>query len=369
MKIVLLAVLIIIGIAGSALLYVQLPKFGPSIDTSGFDAIPGLNNFANGRFQNLEPTPVIRDEQSTFSALWEARQRRSQYVTPDNAVPSVKTDLNSLDQEHNLVIWLGHSSYYIQLNGLRILLDPVFSTSAAPVPGVNKAYAGTSVYSAADMPMIDLLLITHDHWDHLDYPTIEALRPKVRKVISGYGIDQYFRDWGYDAGQLASGAWFSAFEQDNELTVYIVPARHYSGRLLSRQKTLWSGFVLETPDRRLLFSGDTGDGIHFDRIAERFGRFDVASLDMGQYDAQWPNIHMTPEQASEVARRLNVSTLMPAHVGKFTLSNHAWYEPFERIVDASEGASYQLLIPIMGEPVSLDGGQEYTLRPWWRSLQ
>ena len=148
------------------------------------------------------------------------------------------------------------------------------------------------------------------------------------------------------------------------LRVHVLPARHYSGRMLTRNKTLWVAFALESTQRRLFFSGDSGYGPHFREIGERFGGFDLVALDMGQYDQRWAYIHMTPEEAARAADDLRTRTLLPAHVGRFSIARHAWDEPFERIATASEGKSYRLSTPRIGEPLDLrDEGQQFSR--WW----
>lgn len=348
--------------------YLQHPRFGPAIDVSGFMGAQASPRYVGGRFRNIEPTQMLVGDESTVSIILKGMfNERPQGLRPDHPLPTRKTDLKALDRNQDRVIWLGHSSYFVQLGGRRILIDPVFSRYAAPVDFANESFAGTNIYSAAGMPQIDYLLITHDHWDHLDYPTLVALRDKVRHVVTGLGVEQYFIQWGYAKEQVHAGDWFSSFTLDDDLTIHILSARHYSGRMLSKNQTLWVAFVLETPDRRLFFGGDSGYGQHIAKIAEQFDAFDVAVLDMGQYDERWRYIHMTPEEAARTAEELHARVLLPAHVGKFTIANHSWDEPFERIVRASEGKSYRLTTPRIGEPIDpADNGQSFDY--WWRQI-
>ncbi|MET0029221.1 MAG: MBL fold metallo-hydrolase [Candidatus Thiodiazotropha sp.] len=349
--------------------YLQRPQFGPTIDVSDFTGRQGSPRFTDGQFHNLEPTELLAGDESTASVIAKGLfQKRPDNLRPAITIPSRKTDLKSLDIERDLVVWLGHSSWFVQLGGRRILIDPVFSRYAAPVPFANEAFEGALVYSVADMPDIDYLLITHDHWDHLDYPTIDALRGRVRHVVSGLGIDQYFLHWGYSGEQLHARDWFSAVTLDPVLTIHLLPARHYSSRLLTKNQTLWVAFALETSARKLFFGGDSGYGQHIRRIAGQFGNFDLAVLDMGQYDDRWRYIHMTPEQASQAAEELHAQALLPSHVGKFTIANHAWDEPFERIVTASKGKAYRLLTPMIGETVDLSNDDQH-FAAWWRQME
>lgn len=267
----------------------------------------------------------------------------------------------------DVVVWLGHSSYYVQLGGKKILIDPVFSISAAPIAYANDAFAGTTPYTAHDMPDVDYLLGTHDHWDHLDYPSAKALLPKVGQVIVGLGMGQYFEQWGYAPNRVREADWNSSFGELTELRVHVLPARHYSGRMLTRNKTLWVAFALETPQRKLFFSGDSGYGPHFREIGERFGGFDLVALDSGQYDKRWANIHMFPEQAAQAAEDLRTKALLPAHVGRFSIAAHDWDEPFKRIASAAAGKAYRLLTPGIGVPVRV-GDESQSFSPWWTEL-
>ena len=359
---IVLAILVMVG----TLLYLQHPKFGPSIDNSAFTGEQASPNYANGSFQNLEPTAVLAGDNTTASIILQSVFNRPENLRPDIRIPTQNTELKTLDKQQDLVIWLGHSSYYVQLGGRRILIDPVFSQNAAPVSFATEAFAGTNTYSAEEMPDIDYLLVTHDHWDHLDYPTLLALRNKVRHVVCGLGIDQYFLHWGYAKERVHAGDWFTAMTLDSDFTIHIVPARHYSGRLFTKNQTQWASFVLEASGRRLLLGGDSGYGQHFAKIAERFKDFDLVALDMGQYDERWRYIHMTPEEAAQTADELHTRTLLPAHVGRFTIAAHSWDEPFERIVKASEGKNYRLATPKIGEPVVL-ADEHQTFTHWWKT--
>jgi L-ascorbate metabolism protein UlaG (beta-lactamase superfamily) len=254
------------------------------------------------------------------------------------------------------------------LGGKRILIDPVFSSSAAPVSFANKAFAGTNLYTAEDMPEIDYLLISHDHWDHLDYPTIIAMQPKIKNVICGLGVGAYFEQWGFEERRIHEADWFTTLEMERDFVVHVLPARHFSGRLLIRNKTLWTAFALITPNRRIFYSGDGGYGPHIKKIGEMLHGFDVAIMENGQYDKQWPYIHMMPEEVAQAAEELNAKALLPGHSGKFAIANHSWDEPFKRITDASRNKNYRLLTPIIGEPVDLENQQQIFSR-WWENVK
>jgi L-ascorbate metabolism protein UlaG (beta-lactamase superfamily) len=324
-------------------------------------------HYADGRFRNLLPTPILTEDSNVVSALFTSMTTRGERLRPSAPLPVWKTDLKSLDRHADLVVWFGHSSCFIQLAGKRLLIDPVFSTNAAPIPFANRAFDGTSVFSADDMPEIDCLLITHDHWDHLDYASVRKLEPKTRLVVTALGVGTYFRHWGYARGKIREADWFSVVKAEADLSIHALPARHFSGRMLIRDRTQWAGFALETPRRRIFFSGDSGYGPHFTEIGRRLCGFDLAVLDNGQYNQRWAHVHMTPEEAVRAAGDLRAKALLPAHVARFSLSKHPWDEPFQRISTASEDKAFRLLTPMIGQPVMLDGSAAPFGR-WWEQV-
>ncbi|WP_049620632.1 MBL fold metallo-hydrolase [Frateuria defendens] len=356
----------ILGVAGAAT-YLQHPLFGALPKGERLARIERSPHYADGAFRNQIDTPMLTTDQSEWSMWRETIFGERGHPRPPGAIPAVKTDLKALDPARDLVVWLGHSSYFVQLGGKRILIDPVFSTNAAPVPGANRAFEGTSIYAAADMPEIDALLISHDHYDHLDYPTILALKPKVRQVIVGLGVGAHFEAWGYDMRVVSEADWNEAVALSPQLQIHVTPARHFSGRAFTRNQSLWVGFALVSPERRLFFSGDSGYGPHFAEIGQRLGPFDWAALDMGQYDPRWANVHMTPEQAAQAAEDLRTRVLMPEHVGRFSLAPHDWDDPFKRIVAASRVRRYALWTPEIGQPVYL-AGQPQKFSSWWETV-
>ncbi|SQA99723.1 metal-dependent hydrolase [Cedecea neteri] len=180
-------------------------------------------------------------------------------------------------------MWLGHSSWFIQLGGKRILIDPVFSHYAAPFAFLNKAFAGDYPWRAEDMPDIDTLVISHDHWDHLDYPTLRALKPKIKQIVTPLGVGAHFEAWGFDPALIHELDWQEKVAIDSGLTVHALPARHFSGRGLTGNKTLWASYMFVTPQRKVYYSGDTGYGPHFKQIGEQFSDIDLAIMENGQY--------------------------------------------------------------------------------------
>ena len=217
------------------------------------------------------------------------------------------------------------------------------------------------------MPDIDCLLISHDHWDHLDYPTVMGLKPKIRNILCGLGVGAHFRRWGFPNSLIHEADWGDTLPLDAAVRIHVTTASHYSGRSLTRNKTLWAGFLLESASRKIFFSGDSGYGPHFAELGKRFGGVDLALLDCGQYNERWRHIHMTPEETAQAAEDLGALHLLPAHVGKFALAYHPWDEPFKRIAAASQGKAFHLITPVIGEAVNMTG-RIPDFPYWWEQL-
>lgn len=364
----LLAIAGLISMVLGASAYMQKPAFGSAPAGTRLEKIEHSPNYANGEFQNLIPTAKFSEGTTSASALWEYQAKEKKRLQPAGPLPHQKTELTQLQRQEDTVVWLGHSSVFMQLDGKRFLVDPVFSSFASPASFINKAFAGSNPYQAEDMPDIDYLLISHDHWDHLDYPTIMALKAKIKNIICPLGVGGYFEEWGFAPESIHEGDWFTPLTMAPDLTVHVLPSRHFSGRTLVQNRTQWAGFAVLTPQRRVFISGDGGYGPHFKRIGELFERFDLAIMENGQYNPRWPYIHMMPEEVALATEELHAEALLPVHAGKFALSTHDWDEPFQRITAASEKKSYRLLTPLLGEMVALADKQQ-VFSHWWENVE
>lgn len=290
------------------------------------------------------------------------RFRRPASVVPSHALPSVKTDLRSFDSDQPSIIWFGHSSYLIICKGIKILVDPVFSNYASPVPGFVKAFKGSNVYTADDMPDIDYLVITHNHYDHLDRKTLRSLLPRVKHVYTSIGAGKYLPETSTAAG-ITEMDWWEKEVLQRGISLMATPARHFSGRGLIQNESLWSSFVLELFDHRIYIGGDSGYGPHFKMIGEKTGGFDIVLLECGQYNLAWHDIHLLPEETVQVATELKAKMLMPVHWAKFALANHPWNEPAQRVSEKAKESGVPLVIPMIGQPVTL--GEKFNGEIWW----
>lgn len=344
-------------------------QFGKAPSADRLTRIQKSINYKDGQFQNLHDTPNLTKGYSMRGVLYNFIIKRFPRTKPIDPIPSVKTDLKSLSIHENLLVWFGHSSYYIQLSGKRFLIDPVFSGNASPIPSSNKSFQGTDIYKATDIPEIDYLLITHDHYDHLDYPTILQLKPKIKNIICGLGVGEHFEYWGFDSHLIIEKDWHEQVQIENNFQLYTAPARHFSGRSFKRNNTLWLSFILESPDLRLYLGGDSGYDTHFAEIGNKFQGFDLAILDNGQYNLAWQAIHMLPGEGLKAAHDLKAKRLFPVHSSKFKLSIHPWDEPLKTITALNAHAErIPLVTPVIGEVVNLNNSNQL-FNKWWESVR
>jgi len=357
-----LSIFLLLG--GVTILYLQQPKFGRLPKGERLKKVQASANFQNGAFQNRSHTPNFTDGGNVVSILRQMLFEKSPQAKPPGPMPSRKTDLPNLPPDENVLVWFGHSSYFMQIDGKRFLIDPVMSGAASPLRFTMPAFPGSDIYTVAELPPIDYLFLSHDHWDHLDHTTIVELKSKVGKIICSLGTGAHLERWGYDMSRVVELDWNETHLLEPGFTVHTAPGRHFSGRSLWRNRVLWMAFILQTPSLRLFLGGDSGYDAHFADIGEQFGPFDLALLECGQYNRYWKHIHLMPEETVQAAVDLKTRRLMPVHWGKFDLSMHAWDESIKRVSKAAETAQMPLVHPMIGEKVMLNNPDQ-TFERWW----
>lgn len=361
--------IIFLSILAAIFLFIYLvmrqPQFGATAEGERQQRMQRSPNYRNGRFQNLSETPALTDGATMLGVLREFIFSKNKRGAPPSVLPTHKTDLFSLDPSSDVIVWFGHSSYFMQLNGKKILVDPVLSGYASPFAFTTKSFSGSDIYTVNDIPPVDYLFITHDHYDHLDHLTVRRLQSRVGKVITGLGVGAHLERWGYTKHQIIEKDWYEE-EQLDQLTVYTTPARHFSGRQFKRNVTLWLSFVLYAPGMRIYIGGDSGYDGHFKKIGEQFGPFDLAILENGQYHQHWKYIHMMPEEVVQAAKDLQAKRLLPVHWSKFSLSLHAWDDSIVRVTLEAEKQGMPVLHPMIGEPLLLNDFRK-ALR-WWEKV-
>lgn len=339
-------------------------SFGKLPSGERLERIHGSAHYQGGEFQYTEPTALWTGEASVTDWIKEMIFGGPEGTRPAHPLPVNAVDLRTLPKEENLIVWLGHSSYFMQLGGKRFLIDPVLSSHTSPVSFLYKAFEGPYPFSAATMPDIDYVLISHDHWDHLDFETLTALRTRIKHVVVPLGVGSHLDRWGFSADQISEGDWFDHFELDPGISINVLPSRHFSGRGLRSNQTLWGGFLISGAGKKIFYSGDGGYGPHFAEIGRRFGPIDLALMEDGQYDATWANIHMTPEESVKASKDVGAASVIPAHAGRFALAKHSWHEPYERMKAEADKQRVNLLTPTIGQVVKLDAANPI-FTEWW----
>jgi L-ascorbate metabolism protein UlaG (beta-lactamase superfamily) len=342
------------------------PKFGKMPAGERLEQIKRSPNYKDGKFQNLSHTPDLTEGTSYYAVLKEFIFQKSKRNKPADTIPSVKTNLLMLDKSVDTLVWFGHSSYFMQVDGKRLLVDPVLSGAASPIKATTQSFKGSDVYTVDDIPDIDYLFISHDHWDHLDYDTVIRLKPRIHKIVCGLGTGEHLERWGFSPDQLIEKNWNETAVLEAGFVVNFTPARHFSGRGFKRNAAVWVSFVLQTPTLKIFIGGDSGYDSHFAEIGNRFGPFDLAILECGQYDKSWKYIHMMPAEIVQAAQDLKAVKLMPVHWAKFSLANHAWDDPIRAVWALSKGSNLQLFTPLIGEAAKLKEDNHFT--DWWSQI-
>jgi len=366
--IALAAVLVLLVAAGFATL--RLPVFGARADAeevARFERSPNYDSdrgaFVNRREDAMER---LREEESTFALLREWFRDRPDGV-PSGPLPETVPDIDAFlaPGDGARVIWFGHSTFLLNVEGLIVLVDPVFSGNAAPasfmVPRFQPPVIGLDA-----LPTPDVVLISHDHYDHLDMETVRFLATSDAMFLAPLGVGAHLRRWGVTPSAIVERDWWQS-HAIGAVTFTAAPAQHFSGRgLADRGRTLWASWAIRGEGTSLYFSGDSGFDTHFAEIGERLGPFDVAFMENGQYDLAWRQVHLLPEETVEAFEALDARQLFPIHWGMFELAFHAWYAPPVALTALADARGIELVTPLIGEVVTLGGVRRGSR--WWEPL-
>lgn len=375
-----MTILIIIGVlALGVVLFLNGAQFGRLPRGERLARIEKLPTYRDGQLHNRIIAPTFTGGKGIWGMIGRMlTEEKPAGTRPSKPVPAMKPDLKKLDPAKNVVVWFGHSSSFLQIDERRVLVDPVFC-NASPVNFVNKPFEGASVITPDDVPAIDYLVISHDHFDHLDFHTVKQLRNRIETVICPLGVGEHFERWGFD--NVVELEWGGEVELRENDKIYCLESRHFSGRKFKRNQTLWGLFMLETPSRRVFLGGDGGYGAHYAEAGKRFGGVDLALVECGQYNENWAYTHMFPEQTVQAARDLRARQFVAVHNSKYALARHPWDEPLERAwaesqkggieqkggmaaLDSAAHAAPTMLTPMIGQVVDLDNPSNLTT--WWR---
>ncbi|HMG93325.1 MAG TPA: MBL fold metallo-hydrolase [Chryseolinea sp.] len=363
-----ITILLVAAITLITVVYMRQDKFGQSPREARLERMKKSPHYKDGKFHNIHHTPELTEGYTMLGVTLEFIFNRASRRRPVDTIPSIRTNIRQIPADQDVLIWFGHSSYFIQLDGKRFLIDPVFSGNASPIPGTNTSFQGTDKYTVDDLPDIDCLVISHDHYDHVDYETLGKLKDKTRQVICGLGVGSHFEHWGYKEDIIHEKDWNETVSVDSGFTVYTTTARHFSGRGFSRNNTLWMSYVLETPSMKIYIGGDSGYDTHYAEIGEKYGPIDIAILENGQYDIKWKYIHNLPEEVLRAAVDLKAKRVFPVHSSKFAMANHAWDEPLSRVTELNKSLQIPLITPVIGEIVYLKDSTQ-TFASWWVGLK
>ena len=357
MKVLIIIALVILVLAAGIWIFLRTPQFGRAPDGENLARIEASPHYHEGRFHNFVPRSA-RNPDASRTVLGKAADLR-----PDQPLPAAEMDLLSLERDADVLVWFGHSALFIQVNGIRFLVDPAL-VSGSPVFFINRPYQAEAGFSPDDIPEIDYLLISHDHFDHLDYQTIKQLKERVGKVVCGLGTGSHFRHWKFADEDIIELDWNESREIAGDITIHALTARHYSGRAsFGADNTLWVSFLIEAPQATIYVSGDTSYGPHFAEIGARFA-IDLAIIEFGQYNEAWRDSHIMPDEIAQVMDDLGAKRSFMTHNSRFVLSRHPWHEPLDIVAALQEESGYGVITPQMGEYVYLtDFSQEFT--KWW----
>jgi L-ascorbate metabolism protein UlaG (beta-lactamase superfamily) len=326
--------------------------------------------WAGERFRNVHPIlPGLRDPNVAMPKLSDflcGGERRA----PERPLPSINP-LDTWRKPPNSgfrVTWLGHSTTLIEIEGLKILTDPVWGRRASPTRLAGPKRFQPVPVPLRRMPPIDLVIVSHDHYDHLDYPTIRKLARRDVPFVTSLGVGAHLEAWGVRPERIVELDWWETFRlPSTELAVTAAPSQHFSGRgLQDRNATLWSSFIVQSPRHTVFFSGDTGLTTEYQAIRERFGPFDLAMLEVGAFHPAWGDIHLGPDNALKALAFLGNPPFLPIHWGTFSLAMHAWDQPAEVLLNSAAHSGPRILMPKLGEP--FEPVHDRAVVPWWRQV-
>ena len=347
-----------------------MKSLGRKPEGARLERIKASPRWAGDKFRNLHPAmPGLRDPNASMPTIGEflcGGERRF----PRGPLPSLSPlDAWARPPGSGLrATWLGHSTVLIEIDGLRVLTDPVWGPRASP-----SRFAGPKRFQPVPVPLramppVDLVLVSHDHYDHLDYPTIRELAKHDVPFVTSLGVGAHLEAWGVRPERIVELDWWESHElPKGGLTVSAAPSQHFSGRWLhSRNATLWSSMVLRSPRHAVFFSGDTGLTAEYEAIRERLGPFDLVMLEVGGLHPSWGDMHLGPENALKALALLGGGAFLPIHWGTFSLAMHAWDQPAEKLLELGPKAGARLVMPRLGEPV--EPAHAEGVAPWWRSV-
>jgi L-ascorbate metabolism protein UlaG (beta-lactamase superfamily) len=344
-----------------SLFFLQCTAPGTKPEGERLERIKASAQYRDGKFRNVIERPLTRG--STLGMVRELLFG-DQVRVPRHPLPQEIPGPGSFPEPpHALqVVWLGHSTLLLEVDGRRFLIDPVFGSHASPVSVYAKRFQPAPL-TREQLPRIDAIVISHDHYDHLEMETMRHFAAQGVPFLVPLGVGSHLEGWGVDKGSIVELDWWQVHDLGG-VRLVCTPAQHFSGRSLTDSKqTLWAGWSVLGPVHRVHYSGDGGYADHFRAIGARLGPFDLTLLENGAYDTRWPHVHMFPEEVVQAHLDLRGAALMPVHWGMFNLANHDWYDPIRRVSAAARAQGVRLLTPKLGQVAR--PGETLASEPWW----
>lgn len=343
------------------------PQFGGTVSEEQKVSYAKTGHYEDDVFINKEPIVMDLNCHSITAML------RDMFNPHPNLVPQKDVKVQKIDPESLMnysdtttrITWLGHSSFLIQISGKTLLLDPIFSQHAAPHPWLGRERFNSEMpISLDEIKHVDAIIISHDHYDHLDYPSIKMLKDMTDHFFVPLGVGNHLRRWEINQQRITEMDWWQEVEYE-KLKIVFTPSRHMSGRGLTDQSsTLWGSWIIQSNDKNIYFSGDGGYGDHFAEIGEKYGPFDIGLMECGQYNENWSHVHMMPEQTVQAGQDVNAELIVPIHWGAFTLAPHSWTDPIERFTSEADSINLNYATPRMGESIVI-GYKNVPKSRWW----
>lgn len=345
------------------------PQFGAPPTDEQMIEYDRTGHHRDGVFLNAKPINMEVNCHSIGEMLKEMTEPDPNLAPPRDVdvLPLEPSTIGSLPKGQTRVTWLGHSTFIVEIEGLVLLLDPVFGDYPAPVPiPGRRRYSAKMPIELGDIPRVDAVIISHDHYDHLEYEAMAELRGVARAFMVPLGVGNHLRRWNVDPEKIRELDWWQEAELDG-LRFAFTPSRHMSGRGFTDQSaTLWGSWALLGTTHRMYFSGDGGYGPHFAEIGARYGPFDFGLMECGQYNDLWRGVHMTPEETVDAGMDVRAAQILPIHWGAFSLASHAWTDPIERVTKAAAEAGLPIATPRIGQSLVLGQG-DLPRERWWEA--
>ncbi len=362
---VMISIFVGIGLFGICLLKFH-PVFGGGLSDAKLQTFSQSSNFRQNKFMNQIPTSMDMNPETLVTIVRDFVKGNPQ-GRPNGAIPVEFINTISFQEKgETRIYWFGHSTVLLEIEGKRVLIDPMFAKTPSPFPLVGgKRYSETLPVKIEELPSVDIVILSHDHYDHLDYDSIMSIKDKVGQFYVPLGVGSHLERWGIEKEKIKEHDWWAESDVGG-LKLVATPARHFSGRgLFNRDTTLWCSWVVIGKQTRVFFSGDSGFGPHFAQIGEKYGPFDWTLMECGQYDERWSAIHMMPEETVQAHIDVKGNNLIPIHWGAFSLALHDWTDPIERVTKAAKERQIFVSTPKIGEPIRV-GAVTYPSDVWWR---